>query len=711
MTLSDFLQRLSGVKGSGGQYMARCPAHDDHEASLSVGVGRNGSIIVNCHAGCSVSAVLESMGLSMSDLHEDTNERPASTIECEYVYLDKQCKEAFKKVKVRQANGKKTFYWMHKVGEKWQKGRPATETCPLYNWHAITPGERTYLVEGEKDVDTLTRAGLLAVSAPDGAKSKWLNSYTENLSGLDVVIIQDNDAPGKAYAQTAAKALYKKAASVKIVDLVKAWPDLPEHGDISDVLKDHGAGALPRLLELERQTKPYNPKATGLQLEIISARELQDADIPPAVFVIRDLLTAGLAMLAAPPKYGKSWMVLDMCLAVAAGLPFLGYKTEAGGCLYLALEDTPRRLKDRMEKVLKGARAPQGFNYSTSAHDVENGLIEELENYVSTNPTTKLIVIDTLQKVRPSQRSNENAYAADYKVMSPMKEFADKHKLCILLVHHLRKMKDTEDPFNQISGTNGIFGALDTSIVLTRSKRSDEETTLSITGRDIDAQDKVVTFDKSDFRWKMKGDSDWWAEQRARAEYDQSAIVLTIKKLLEQNSGSWRGTMTDLNNAGKYIARTALASSTRALTERIKTLESPLFQYDGIAHERTKNGSSGGSCHTFYYAYAQTGDSVEQKTLLSLNVNQRGVRGITGDKKEECIPVTTVSPLSTVATQGSETDVSLNVKQPLVSLITVGNSIGYSGKIDDSNGTNGINDWTVIKEKTPFDEDTMLKGG
>ena len=381
--------------------------------------------------------------------------------------------------------------------------------------------------------------------------------------------------------------------------------------------------------ELSQKNKPT------IKLTTISARDLQEKDIPPAVYIVERLLTAGLAMIAAKPKMGKSWMVLDLCLAVSAGLPFLGYQTNQGGCLYLALEDTERRLKSRMNKLLQGQRAPEGFYFTTSAHDIENGLIEELEAHVAERPQTKLIVIDTLQKVRPPAIGREGAYAADYKAMTPLKAFADKHTLCILLVHHLRKMGDDGDPFNRISGTNGIMGALDTSIVLDREERAAEDTTFSATGRDIESQDKIIRFDKEMCRWKMQGDADWLSEQRARLEYQDNPIVKTIKKLLDQSpDGQWSGNMSDLMNAGRYIARANLAPTNRKLTSEVHKLEPLLLDYDGITHSRTKKGSSGGSKH--YFSSCNT-------------TGYTGLNGVcSGHQTELYTPYTPLDPVSTV---------------------------------------------------------------
>ena len=162
-------------------------------------------------------------------------------------------------------------------------------------------------------------------------------------------------------------------------------------------------------------------------------------------------------------------------------------------------------------------------------------------------------------------------------------------------------MKDDDDPFNMISGTNGIMGAADTIWTITKAKRADEEATLHIIGRDVEQSDTVIRFDKDTWTWKPIGGAAWLAEQRARQAYDSSPIVRTIKKLLEQSPARrWDGTAKDLLEAGKYIARTYLAVNSHKLGHEIKSLERPLFDYDGIVHAVRSHGNAGKK-HSFYY--------------------------------------------------------------------------------------------------------------
>lgn len=337
------------------------------------------------------------------------------------------------------------------------------------------------------------------------------------------------------------------------------------------------------------------------RIDAISAPELQKADLQPVKFIIEGMLPDGTAIVSAASKIGKSWMVLHAGLSIAAGRSFMRHNTMQCGVLYLALEDSLNRLQDRMAKILNGAPAPAQFHFATEAPTLDAGLLDALDEHLRQHPETKLVIIDTLQKIRGQALPREAAYAQDYREMGIVKAHMDKKGVSVLFVHHNRKMVDEDDPFNMVSGTNGIMGAADTIWVITKAKRADAEATLHITGRDVEQSDTVIRFDKSSWTWTPIGSADWLAEQRARQEYDNSPIVLTIKTLLNQSREKrWDGTAKDLMEAGKYIARTFLAPTAQKLGYAIKSLEKPLFDYDGIIHVAAGRGE-GGKKHSFYY--------------------------------------------------------------------------------------------------------------
>lgn len=354
---------------------------------------------------------------------------------------------------------------------------------------------------------------------------------------------------------------------------------------------------------------------TPLVLSVISAEELHEKAIEPVHYVVDEIIPTGLDIIAAPSKYGKSWLSLDLCLSVASGGWFLGHATSRCGCLYLALEDSERRLKERMERLLSGRRPPSNFYYATNSHTIDDGLFEELEDFLKKHPETGLIIIDTLQKVRGVAHMKEGAYATDYREIGALKTFADKHKIALILIHHLRKMRDDGDVFAMLSGTNGIMGAADTIFVLMKERRSSETATLSIVGRDVESAEITVQFNRDTCKWENLGDADWVAEQRALNDYQQSPLVKTIKALLKQSGGRWRGTAKQLMAAGTYIVHKELAVSTHKLGRDIVEFEGKLLEFDGIMHTREKNGTGGGK-HEFYYVDAVCDEDAEQIGLL-----------------------------------------------------------------------------------------------
>ena len=346
--------------------------------------------------------------------------------------------------------------------------------------------------------------------------------------------------------------------------------------------------------------------AASNRIACISARDLQDKEFQPVKWVVEGLLPQGLALLVSPPKFGKSWFALDLCLSVAAGQRFLDMPTNKSGCFYLALEDNQRRLQERMNKVLEGERAPEGFEFATASQDLSGGLTDQLVDYLALHPGCGLIVIDTLQKVRRSTGKSVNAYEADYKDVGALQRFASERNICIVLVHHLRKLKDENDPFSQISGTNGILGAADTALVMNRTRRSDDTTNLAVTGRDVESFELALQFDKALCRWQNLGDAETRAREQAREEYENSALVQTIRKLVERSHGSWSGTAREILEAGRLLTRRFIADSPRGLTQKLNELNKQLLEVDGIIYKRTKNGSGGGTYH-FYR------DSIEEK--------------------------------------------------------------------------------------------------
>lgn len=220
------------------------------------------------------------------------------------------------------------------------------------------------------------------------------------------------------------------------------------------------------------------------KLVTVDAETLLATPMSKTMFIVDGLIPQGVNVLSGAAKIGKSWLMLWLGLQVSQGLPVWGIPTMHCDVLYLCLEDTQRRIKDRLFDLTNDP--PRSFHLTVTCGLIGNGLEEEIINFLEDFPKTKLVIIDTLQKVRDSKGSTGKTgmYGNDYDDISAIKKIADEHNISIILVHHLRKLKDGDDPFNEVSGSTGITGAADTNYVLKR-KRSSRDATLLACGRDV----------------------------------------------------------------------------------------------------------------------------------------------------------------------------------------------------------------------------------
>lgn len=306
-------------------------------------------------------------------------------------------------------------------------------------------------------------------------------------------------------------------------------------------------------------------------------------------FIIENLLSPGLSMLAADPKAGKSWFALLMCLCVAQGQKFLDYDTNKCNCLYFALEDSDNRVKNRIKKIFDGTRLPNTFNYCISVNDLSNGLIEQLELVYSSMRDLRLIVIDTLQCIRGQYNNRDGgAYGYDYKEMNMLKEFAKNHNLSMLLIHHTSKADNPNDPFYSISGTRALTGALDLMMVIKKENVTDKQAKLYIRGRDIG--DDAFVIEMNDCKWVKVGSLEEMERKDALQKYRENPIVIAINKAVEK-SGSWRGRLSELiefaEDNGIHINETP-----QGLKYTISKLEYELDRIDNIQHGVINKGKA-----------------------------------------------------------------------------------------------------------------------
>jgi RecA-family ATPase len=233
-----------------------------------------------------------------------------------------------------------------------------------------------------------------------------------------------------------------------------------------------------------------------------TADELMAMEFAPPRWAVPGFLAEGVNLLCGPPKVGKSWLSLGLALNVAAGTAALGsVQVEAGPVLYLALEDTPRRLQSRMGKILDGHSAPRGLTLATTCPPLPEGGAALINGWLTRNPDARMVVIDVFAKVRGRPLAGATAYDADYAAIGYAKRLADEHAVAVVLVHHIRKA-GSEDFLEAVSGTNGLAGAADATLVL-RRPRGEADGILSVTGRDVDEAEHAMRFAPETGTWAL----------------------------------------------------------------------------------------------------------------------------------------------------------------------------------------------------------------
>ena len=268
-------------------------------------------------------------------------------------------------------------------------------------------------------------------------------------------------------------------------------------------------------------------------LAVIDGASLLALDVEPPRFIVARLIPAGLHLLAGSPKIGKSWLALWLCNQVSHGGKVWEFDTQKCGTLYISLEDTIDRLHLRLSRITE--HGSKDILFATTADNLTSGLIEQLEAFIKEYPDTGLIVIDTFQRVRDGD--TESTYANDYREVVKVKGLADKHKIAVLLIHHLRKAQDN-DPFNMVSGSTGIIGAVDSIYVLEKQKRIENAAILHVTGRDIEDLQIKLEFERDPPVWKFTG-------YGSKAQKGADQIIPALRDFMADKDG-FTGTASEL---------------------------------------------------------------------------------------------------------------------------------------------------------------------
>lgn len=513
-----------------------CPAHADTTPSLSL-ARKNGRLLVKCFGGCDQARVVDA--LKAQDLWPspdgDRVQAAKPRVVATYDYLDSAGKLVFqvcrlepKSFRQRRPDGKDGWIWnLHGVPR-----------IP-YRLPEVVKGKTVFVCEGEKDADRLAALGLTATTNPGGA-GKWRPEYNRHFQGKAVVVLPDNDDPGQAHAQDVLQNLRGVAASVKVIEL----PGLPHKGDVSDWLnrgKDCPAGsvlkALMAMVETAPEWRPQDAPKPGLQapvsqakvappISFVSGKELEALNFPEPVWIIPELICEGYILLAGRPKLGKSWLALCLAVAVATGGCTLGkieLRAVQGKVLYLALEDRLRRIKRRLKQILCDEPFPENLLIAEAWGRLDKAGLEDLREFLKAHDDCRLVVIDTLAKVRPPRSKNHDPYDWDMAIGGALQGLAHQYGVTILVVHHTRKSQ-ADDALDEVSGTTGVTGSADAIMVLKRG-RGKSDGTLTLAGRDIEEQELALKFHSDEGVWELMGQAAEYALSMEKQE-----VLETLRK-------------------------------------------------------------------------------------------------------------------------------------------------------------------------------------
>jgi hypothetical protein len=318
-------------------------------------------------------------------------------------------------------------------------------------------------------------------------------------AGRDIAALQ---AVSLAVGRLVAKSIVSAEHAREKIELnaeVRGYHKLYDRKLISDCIECS--------LKSGQYSQAANDNERSQEDDTIDAETLLGMEFAELSYVIPRYVVEGLTVLGGKPKLGKSWWAYDAGIAVATGGMAMGsVQCEQGDVIYLALEDNRRRVQARIKTLCPLFRKKRGIDLSrlsvrTVAPAIDKGLFGELDKWRLGCKNPRLIIIDVYMKVRPQRQRGEDVYAADYAAVVPLQKYASEHRLAIVLVTHTRKM-EAEDPLESISGTNGVTGAADAVLVLTRGKSG---ATLYGRGRDIEEIETAMSFEAG--RWTVLGDA------------------------------------------------------------------------------------------------------------------------------------------------------------------------------------------------------------
>jgi len=360
-----------------------------------------------------------------------------------------------------------------------------------------------------------------------------------------------------------------------LVDRMWCCQHCKKSGDVVDYVMayEHISG---KAAAIYRVCRLLGVKITTL--DVIAAEELMDTQLGDKRMLVDKMIGQGVYLVAGAPKTGKSYLVLWIAHCVSTGANVWGHETYPGDVLYISLEDNHQRLQERLAKITNGETGRIWI--ATEAELVGEGLEEQLAGFLGDHPTVSLVIIDTLQRIRQIHH-DQYSYAGDYAVIGAIRSLADRFCITILVVHHTRKAI-ASDPFAMVSGTTGLTGSVDGTLVLLKNDRMDNRAKLFITGRDVEDLAMELYFDRDSTTWEFLGYSSGCGKMEKR-----DRLIDAVCALVDAD-GPFVGTASEL--FARLLDRTELQiKSPNALTRLLNPQTVYLAREYGICYscERT----------------------------------------------------------------------------------------------------------------------------
>ena len=423
-------------KRSGDWFLVKCPCHDDKNPSLGMKDGDNGFVIFKCQAGCDskeIASYFKDKGHNVSgkENQQQIQQHQQKKEIARYQYISLDGVLLFEKIRYHPKDFR--VQNPHGWGDGGNKGA-------LYNAQLMrdAKGKVVYIVEGEKDADTVTKLGCVAVTT--GGSSAWHDKNNYLFDGAIVRILPDNDDAGRKYAKMVRESLelFGKCASIRVMFCPQ------QHKDVSDWL--------PTWKQLDDLFNvPMDHK-----FKTINFNDLIKLDVKSS-WVVRDYVEQGsMVQVFGASGSGKSFFVLDMAYCVAAGIPFFGKKTKKGNVLYVAGEGFIGLKKRCVALQNKYSADIQGLEFSMQPAAImdEESCLDVADRIKNNKGGFDLVIIDTLN--RNMGNGDENSTKDMTLFLSNVDKFIRSCGCSVLIVHHT----GLQNP-ERARGSSAMYAAID----------------------------------------------------------------------------------------------------------------------------------------------------------------------------------------------------------------------------------------------------------